>query len=122
MSRHADGVTYLPVNGESRSRDGVIATLVRGAEVESRHFPGPAASESLAAYCDKHGWRVRTISTPQSIYRDLQGTREHLANVTGRAEAGFDAGRRRSRHTSVEAMSLGGIKRTDLLEIQDSAA
>ena len=63
-------------------RDGMIATLTDG---HVMHALGSrrAALLAVVAECDRRGVRVQSLSTPQTIFRDLQGSRDdhhgHLA-------------------------------------------
>lgn len=77
---------------------GFITTLVRGDELLSVHVTGERreALRQLAERCDREGWRVKTVSTPETIVRDLQGPRRH------------------SRSTRPERILLGMIGRLDL--------
>jgi len=66
-------------------REGVIATLTDGYVM---HAPGSKrdALRTIAAECDRRDVKVLCISSPQSIYRDLFGSREERhkgATVTG---------------------------------------
>lgn len=76
---------------------GVIATLVRGDEVLVKHFDvdplryfaripvsGSGTKDAikpLVEFCDAGGWKVRTISSPATIFRDLQGNRPRGAEA-----------------------------------------
>jgi hypothetical protein len=83
-------------------RGGIIATLSDGYVL---HAIGSRreALRTIAAECDRRDVSVRTLSTPQSIFRDLQGSREELDR---------DGGASHSRWP--EASLLGYIGRTDL--------
>lgn len=65
--------------GADRAEAGLLATLVRGDELLSVHVTGERreALLALAERCDAEGWLVKTLSTPESILRDLQGPRRH---------------------------------------------
>ena len=41
----------------------------------ARHFPGRSALRHAIEFADEHELRIRCISTPESILRDLQGSR-----------------------------------------------
>lgn len=75
------------VNTERRFETGCIAALSDGV---SRHFVGAGkdATRAAADYCDAHGLKVVCLSTPGTIYRDLQGSRDiaapHQADRRGR--------------------------------------
>lgn len=96
------------VNTERRFETGCIATLTDGI---SRHFVGSGAdaTRAVADYCDQHGLQVVCLSTPGSIYRDLQGSR----NIAAEREAD-----RRGRQAFLrlpEQGMLNAIGRPDLL-------
>jgi hypothetical protein len=67
-------IPNLQVTPNQRFETGCIATLTDGT---TQHFTGAgkAATRAVAAYCDEHGCKVVCLSTPSTIYRDLQGTR-----------------------------------------------
>lgn len=114
MGNRAKGIKDIPMSGEERGKAGVIASLTRGDEERSVHFPGAGAISRIADYCDKHDWKIRCLSTPQTVYRDLQGTRESVEDtIAGDRRTGL-AGQ------SVELRMLGRIGRIDLVESRDS--
>lgn len=80
------------VTRRERFESGLIATLRRGDVYVSRHFLGEGLDRlrDLAAYCDRGGWKVVTISTPDTILGDLQGSRRYTAR--GRTPIGLGAG------------------------------
>lgn len=96
------GASYAPAE---RQRWGVIATLVDSESDEVRVVQGSGttkeATREIAALCDARGpsWRVRSLSHPLSVYRDL-----------------INAGRDRAPQT--EGQLLGLIGRKDLVEYQ----
>lgn len=63
---------------DERRKYGCIATLERDHERLSKQFRGTDAVRQVVAYCRENGWRIVCLSTPGTIYRDLQGTREDL--------------------------------------------
>lgn len=80
-TRMGKGLRELEMRGQDRAVFGCIVTAKNlGTGVErSFHREGPMR-EALAAICDildglDGDWRVVCISTPTSIYRDLQGSR-----------------------------------------------
>jgi hypothetical protein len=84
-TRHA---LSLPPN--ERFAAGCIATLTDGERTFSQHFTGEGseAVQAVAAFCDRHGVRVLCLSTPATIYRDLQGhRREELPRKQRRVTA-----------------------------------
>lgn len=69
----------LLMSGQDRRAYGVVATL-REQNTDQRivvHRKGPAPVEQVAELCDhlEGDWRVLCISNPETVYRDLQGTR-----------------------------------------------
>lgn len=56
---------------------GVIATLVRGKRLRVVHFPSENgtddAIDDVVRYCDRGGWKIRTLSNPSTIIADLRG-------------------------------------------------
>lgn len=83
--------------GAMRAVDGVIATLELDGKIICKHFaqvihskrpqdgpridtrsPTESSAEQLVEYCDRTGARVVCISSPETILRDLQGTRADL--------------------------------------------
>lgn len=74
-------VPSLGITPGQRFATGIIATICldRGA-MHSRHFVGSskAALSDLATWCDDLGAKVQSISTPNTIFRDLQGVRLRL--------------------------------------------
>lgn len=96
------------VNNERRFETGCIATLSDGI---SRHFVGfgADATRAVADYCDRHDLRVAVLSTPGTIYRDLQGAR----SVAAPHEA-VRRGRQAFLRLPEQAM-LAAIGRQDLL-------
>lgn len=101
-ARHGFGIT----TGQ-RFETGVTVTFSDGT---ARHFTGSArdALTDAAAHADSRDLRVRTISTPQTIYRDLHGTREQL-------DTDKDKKHRSTGTNTPEARMLGMIGRKDLL-------
>lgn len=103
-------MTGTPFGSYQRGVDGITCTLVRGDEVwvvtAGDDGSGPAAGlREIARICDARGWRIRAISTPESILRDLQGNRvRKLAN-----DVAFP-----------ERTALGKIGRLDLLEPRET--
>lgn len=69
-------------SGWMRNADGITATLVRGEEtrvVTMGQGDGPLVGLSqIVKKCDDEGWRIAALSTPTTILRDLQGSREKL--------------------------------------------
>lgn len=63
-----------------RADYGVIATLDDGSVIVRKGTPTDALL-AVADYCDVHGFKIRTLSSPETIYRDLQGTRDGLSDT-----------------------------------------
>lgn len=62
-----------------REKYGVIATLEDGdGRRFAEQFVGRNATAVVVVLCRAKGWRIVSLSTPETIYRDLQGTREPL--------------------------------------------
>lgn len=99
---------------DERRLYGGIAVLMRGGEDDVRHWPGADWLQAVCAYCDRGGWRVRCLSTPTTIYRDLQGHRIP-AEATNRRHPG-SSGTPDDRLALPELILLGRLGRLDLLE------
>lgn len=110
--RHRD-VTITPGR---RFETGCIATLTDGTAIVTRHFVGSGAdaTRAVAAFCDERGLRVQTLSTPMSVYRDLQGHREAVAGLGPRLNSA--PATRSDRVLAPEPVMLGRIGRLDLLD------
>jgi hypothetical protein len=90
--------------------------MTDGDSTVARHFAGDGrqATRAAAHYCDTHGLRIVCLSTPETVYRDMQGTRAEMdthlrLRITGSAQPRDIANR-------PETTMLGGIGRLDLLE------
>lgn len=73
--------TELTISGQDRSAFGGIVTI-REQTTDRRevlHCEGKGWLERIVEDIDalEGDWRIVTISTPTTIYRDLQGTRAH---------------------------------------------
>lgn len=117
MARVAGGTPELSIPPDERLH-GVIVTLEHddGPPLLSFHKPGRVTDAMRAAVfaCDALGasWRIVSISTPRSIFRDLQGPRtmrerEPRADETQRE--GHDP-------RDFEARELSKLGRLDLLK------
>jgi hypothetical protein len=118
------GDTHPLTSTQDVRRAGVIVTCEHddGPPLWTFHVPGPARA-ALARACRQidaagAGWHIVSISSPRSIYRDLQGTRENhaeLGRVRGRIEG------KRERHPfeadprTHEVQALAHVGRLDLL-------
>lgn len=91
---------------------GVIATLVRGDQVVTIHKTGlpSVALRAVARACDRYGWKVRSLSSPVTVYRDLDGARDQRS---GDQRGGKTGGTVKAARP--EWAMLGKIGRTDLL-------
>lgn len=71
------GLSKRIVTLSQRFETGMIATLVGDDVVTAKHFVGEGMSAlaDIIDFCDRHSLKVRCLSTPDSIYRDLQGSR-----------------------------------------------
>ena len=90
-----------------RRQYGCVVTATNGRDIETLTRPG-LTSEALEAICAEldgwpGAWRIRSISTPTTISRDLQGIRQNIDQP--------------SQHwNSPEATMLGKIGRGWMLE------
>lgn len=118
--RHAVAILDAPWNGETRQADGMIVQVVGpGGERRWFHRHHEPLRLALAAICGlldswPGEWRVETISTPASIYRDLQGSRAELAPRDLRRN-GYGEPMVPEGFSTPEAQMLGQIGRLDLL-------
>lgn len=106
------------MNGLTTADAGVIVTAEHedGEPLLTFHVPGKWR-EALTAACRRidalgEGWYVRTISSPRTIYRDLQGPRE-----AGHGRSHKRTSRRDSfsEDPRPEIESLAAVGRLDLL-------
>lgn len=97
----------------SRDQEGCIATFDRDGERWPKSFTQRGYVQAAADYADAHGAKIVTLSTPETIWRDLQGTRAPLTMrrglQTGIAKPIVD------RVDVPELSMLGKIGRRDLL-------
>jgi hypothetical protein len=110
-TRAADGciVTFLLASGETQVESFTQKTISRGGYyTRVRTRIGTTYIEQAAARADALGARVLSISTPTTILRDLDGTREEL-------EPHSDQGYVRDELQMPERRMLSGIGRLDLL-------
>lgn len=96
-----------------RAEAGGIATLVRAHEVAVVHAVGTGWLREVAAYCDREGYRVRTLSTPNTVYNDLQGPR--VGAVASNHRFARSSGQPDDQVHTPERSMLGRIGRLDLL-------
>lgn len=110
---------YSITTRNQRFSTGCVATLTDGV---SRHFTGEGAdsTRAVADYCDKHGLRVVCLSTPATVYRDLQGGRWN-DNAPERARVTSSA-RPHEGLALPEPRMLAAIGRTDLLAVHEGEA
>lgn len=113
MSPAAPDIPELRISGPKRAVCGIIATLrnMTDGRMKSMHETGPFVTSvsKIAATCDALGpeWRIVSLSSPTSIFRDLQGTRNQRIG-DGTRQASYDP-------RTAECKLLGKIKRLDLL-------
>jgi len=91
--------------------------IVDFANGEALHFEGKSALDDALAYADEHATKLCVISTPESILRDLQGSR-------ARERAEIEGARyRKTDHAyeSPEHHALRAKGRLDLLELHEPA-
>jgi len=93
--------------------DGKIVVFSNG---ETLHFAGKSALDDALAYADEHETKVCVISTPETILRDLEGSRARALAEIGakypKTDAAYDA---------PEDRMLRGKGRLDLLERAEPA-
>lgn len=89
--------------GATRAVDGIIVTYQRGTDRFSKHFaqeihttdrngnsrrsiktPKETATQQAVEYADAHDAKIVCISSPETILRDLQGTRAELEVRAGK--------------------------------------
>jgi hypothetical protein len=95
---------------------GVIATLVRGEQVASIHVTGTptVALGKVVRLCDRYGWKIRCLSSPATIFRDLGGSR--AATSPQRGDMYIDHGEPPQTRVAVpEPLMLTKLGRQDLL-------
>lgn len=110
----------LRINQERRFETGCIATLTRRGETTALHFTGNGleATRAVADYCDAHGWRILALSTPATIFRDLQGSREMTKRAPGSGTSWFYADPPANELALPEETMLSRIGRLDLLVVR----
>jgi hypothetical protein len=67
----------------TRNQEGCIATFDRDGERWPASFTQEGYVRAAADYADAHGARIVTLCTPETIWRDLQGTRAPLTMRRG---------------------------------------
>lgn len=106
-------VSRFSLGSWTRNSEGCIATFDHAGERWSRHFATAGYVQAIADYADAHGAKIVCLSTPETIHRDLQGTREdidpYVTRQTRIEKQGFD------RVAVPEVSILGRIGRTDLI-------
>lgn len=107
----------LPLRGEDRKAYGAIYSLrhVVTNECLCIHRTGSSVERAtaVAAWIDASGepWRIVAISSPESVYSDLQGSRNMRGQRHGdvrRDEIAFDP-------LATERRIMGTVKRGDLV-------
>lgn len=112
-------IPMLDTSGQERAAAGIIASVrnQKTGECVSLHEFGPViiATRAIAAAVDRLGadWKIVALSTPHSIYRDLQGTRNYHVDNDDRHPG---QGRKSAADPrTAEMTALGRIGRLDLL-------
>lgn len=91
--------------------------IVDFSDGSAREFKGLECLANAIAYADERNLRIRVISHPASIMRDLQGSRaRHLAVVGSKYPKSDHA------YNSPESRMLRAHARLDLLEIAEPAS
>lgn len=100
---------------------GVIVTCshIDGPPLWTFHIPG-GSGNALKTACrmiDARGigWRILSVSSPQSIYRDMSGTRQDHSVRESVGRTTGSSNRRNEDPRSYELMMLGRTGRLDLL-------
>lgn len=96
----------MQLSPDEREKYGVIVDFSNG---QARWFPGSDGVKKATEYADREELKIRTISSPRTIYRDLQGRRD-----SRRTKDGSDTG-----EVGVylpEVRFLGLLHRADLLD------
>jgi hypothetical protein len=106
----------LQTSGSERQRDGILVTLREqtSGHLKTVHETGPTR-EALERVCDyteslEGDWKIVSVSTPGSIFRDLQGRRGQHEDARHEKNGGFSDPR------TTEWNSLGRIGRLYLLQ------
>lgn len=107
-----------PFNGKTRAEDGLLVTFTDGERQRVVARSGARATRCLAEAISiaerwPGEWKVAVISTPTTIYRDLQGSREVRDLRSGRRVA--SVGSRAGAFATPEQRMLGKIGRMDML-------
>lgn len=107
----------LSITPGERFSTGLIATVRNSEGMHSRHFVGSSrdAAREMAAWCDAIDGLVVSISTPGSIYRDLQGTRSAMVDRQESRRMNNHEHRSDNMLELPEPRLLGMIGRADLL-------
>lgn len=101
--RTGEGIVELIISGQEKQYYGCIVTFSDGS---IKHFKGKGYLQQAADFADQLEVGISVISTPVTIFRDMQGTRKPFA-----------AKRLQQRdiiHTP-ESAFMAQIKRADLL-------
>jgi hypothetical protein len=107
-----------PFGGRVRAEYGAMVQLEHeSGAVEWRDLTSPLM-DALRALCadldERPGWKVAVISSPSTIYRDLQGTRSERYQSGGSWKAGDSDGPGDDRLQLPEQALLARIGRLDL--------
>jgi hypothetical protein len=115
----------LSIRGEDRKAYGAIFSLrhAETGETTAVHLVGARidCARRIAALIDATGeaWRVVCVSTPESIYRDLQGSRNLPAGLRIHPASGREISEPHEfEPLSGERQTFGRIGRLDLLPVK----
>ena len=72
------GIKRLIMSGDERKRLGVIVQFENGI---SKQFTGGDTTRQAAAFADQYETKISVISSPDTIYRDMQGTRRPIVQT-----------------------------------------
>lgn len=113
-----NGKIREPFGGRDRAEHGAMVQLEHelGA-VEWHYLVGPptAALRALCAELDERpGWKVAVISSPSTIYRDLQGARSERVQQVAGSKSGKSSGPGDDRLHLPEQNLLARVGRLDL--------
>lgn len=96
--------------GVPADHPGVICTF---SDHRSRYFPGKSGLGDAIAYADAHDLKVYVFSTPDTILRDLQGTRAREPSAVGAKHLRYGE---LLPYDSPEERMLRGRRRLDLFQ------
>lgn len=77
-NRAGNGIKPLIMSGDEKKEHGCIVVFSDGT---IKHFCGEGYLQAIADFADQLEVKISVISTPSSIYRDMQGTRKAFTNA-----------------------------------------